>query len=83
MVADTFLPMVDPTYGRPHLRGARHCRDGQPEVPGPPLNFWDLILLVFVCGFKNGDIEGIGSPATLVTSSGIRFEPFNGVRLLP
>ena len=40
-----------PRHGRPHLRGGRHCRDGQPEVPGPPLNFWDLILLVFVCGF--------------------------------
>ena len=33
-----------PRHGRPHLRGGRHCRDGQPEVPGPPLNFWDLIL---------------------------------------
>lgn len=51
MVADTFLPMVDPTYGRPHLRGARHCRDGQPEVPRrhPTLGtlyYWSLFAVL-------------------------------------
>ena len=83
MAADTKTANKDQWYKVPKVEWRpRHFRLTIATMPATtevrPTMTWRPTIIR-----KSRDIEGIGSPATLVTSSGIRFEPFNGVRLLP
>ena len=52
----SFCGWLASRYGRPHLRGGRHCRDGQPEVPRRPLNFWALYYWSWFAVFVSATI---------------------------